>query len=244
MISGTTYIHNAIEHDYCIEQCIASMADLCDDIVCLECDSTDGTADFLQGLCSRFPQLRVINTPWLPAPGGTWLSDLSNAAKSYCLNKYRIHIQGDEVLSEEAARVTRVAAGSMRGVKFRRLNFWLNPQTLTPEKRVCGAHVCRAAPVERLSLADDESLEWNGRDVETEAPIFHYGFIRKPAALAKKAIRMQDAWIGNHDPVLDLLTEHGLGVLERNSPLVECSRYEGPHPESMRPWLMERGHTI
>ena len=98
-LTGTIYIHNAIKFDFCIEESIRSTAPICDEIICVDCSSTDGTLDLLHELKKEIPHLRIIpHVRWDQGDKHDRLRILSDLALQFVRTDWRLHIQADEVL--------------------------------------------------------------------------------------------------------------------------------------------------
>lgn len=88
MISGFTFVHNAIDGGYPIEQAIESVRPYVDEIVVADMQSTDGTRDLLF-------DTRVISGVWDRKAGET----LANAHRLHtkCRGDIIVHFEADEI---------------------------------------------------------------------------------------------------------------------------------------------------
>lgn len=247
-IGGTIILHNAIEFDYCWRESILSMLPMCDVVIALECKSTDNTREELEKFAVEHPKVLVRDGPWNPGPGGFWLSESTNAARSIVGTDYHVNLQADEVFGDHAPGHVRLWAENRKLVLFNRLNFWGDHRHLIPANTVCGDYTFRAAPTEIPSVGDAESLEprHENRALAT-FPIFHYGFLRHTQAYVKKTRYVQTAWTGSYDPTVDIVEKEGIAALASGKtptahPLSSCRPYDGPHPVVAHQWLKDRGY--
>lgn len=240
MISGTTFAHKAIEHDYCLRHCVESMLPVCDEVILLDCGGDDGTSELIKALGMQHPKIRIFRVDWRPDhAAGKWLADLVNYARSKAAGDYHFHLQADEVLGEGSHDEFLQLATEKTPFFSHRYNFWVDPWHLIPHGRVCGHMVLRCAPMECPSKGDAEQLDVEQAFAST-VELFHYGFLRKPGALRKKAIHMEEHIIGHHNPVWD--AEDTFGELRKCYPEDHCLKFSGNHPARMIPWLKERGY--
>lgn len=92
-ISGFTYIHNAISSGYPIIEAIGAIRNYVDEIVAVDCQSTDQTRGILELL-----GVRVIDGEWGSEAGKT----LAKAHSLYqkCQGDVIVHFEADEVFEE------------------------------------------------------------------------------------------------------------------------------------------------
>lgn len=202
------FTHNAVEFDYCIAEAIASACAVCDDVVVLDCQSTDDTYGLLQECVKKHNNLRIFE-------GGNWncadnyarLAILANEAKAKLNTEWHFMLQADEVLHERSFDTMRIAIRSPRYESFmcRRLNLFgdLNhflPFDLHQEKKPCSDHVIRLAKLHFPAVGDAESLGVDGATIASHhAPhinIFHYGMVRRDKNFIDKIINMQSWFFG------------------------------------------------
>jgi glycosyltransferase involved in cell wall biosynthesis len=94
MISGFTYIHNAIEGGYPIRESVNAVRPFVDEIVVVDCQSTDGTSEILKNL-----NVRIIKGNWGTRAGETLKH--AHAMNIQCCNEIIIHFEADEVYHEK-----------------------------------------------------------------------------------------------------------------------------------------------
>jgi len=239
-------IHNAVEFDYCVAVAIRSLIPVCDEIVVMDAGSTDGTNDILRSLSRESQKVHIIEGKWSPKSGGggSWLSDLSNEAKSHLRDcTHHIGLQADEVLEPVQSDHFRCEIAA-RNCMLHRLNFWVDHRHLVPSGRVCSDKVIRCTGISAPYLGDAESLLGDNPVLLGFPRIFHYGFIRRTKEYVAKAKPMHIAFTGSYDPVLDVVAQDSQRGFEQHLPLSQCLHYEGPHPPVAHQWLRERGYTV
>jgi hypothetical protein len=120
-ISGFTFVHNALVGGYPIVEAIHAVQPYVDEIVVINCASTDGTKDLLEKLVDisiydifgknkRIP-LRVLDGEWGNEAGET----LRQAHNKYieCAGDMIVHFEADEVYGDRLIRsiINHVKAG-------------------------------------------------------------------------------------------------------------------------------------
>ena len=247
-LGASMIIHNAVEFDYCVEESIRSLMPVVDELVVLDAESTDGTLGLLSRLAREYGKIKIATAPWKPNPGGwgSWLSDLSNFAKSHLKDcTHHVALQADEVLGDCHPEQFRHYIAAHPCV-LHRLNFWIDHKHLVPPGRVCSDKVIRASVIQDPYVGDAESLLPSSREYLIAAPrIYHYGMIRRTKAFVAKSKPMHRAFTGGpHDPALDIMEHDPKIGFERNVRLADCHLFNGGHPEVAHRWLRERGYSV
>lgn len=240
-IGGTMFLHNAIELDFCFREALASLLALCGEVVCLDCESTDGTSEVLAQLAVENPKLRVEKAEWKPSPGGTWLAGLANKARAMLTSEYHVHLQADEYLMPEAHGSIRKHAKYKFQTRIRRINFLPDPWHICPEGWFFGHSIIRGSVKETPMDGDAESMVCTHNDRVSEGAIHHYGFLRDRKAYATKARAMHVAYFGSYDPVIDRIETEGIAALVGHQSSGPCQPFTGQHPAPMHDWLRQRG---
>lgn len=122
MISGFTFIHNAIEAGYPIVQAIQAVIPYVDEMVVVDMQSTDGTRDVLQHL-----GVRILDMEWTCQAGKTLA--LAHSMNVHCKGEVIIHFEGDEVFDEKVLhRITGLLRGGIQDIAVYRLQVEQNFQ--------------------------------------------------------------------------------------------------------------------
>lgn len=116
MISGFTYVHNAIESGYPIVEVIQSLSSL-NEVVVVDAESSDGTPRLLGELREKYG-IKIFEGPWGTKAGET-LEEL-HAMHKLCQHECIIHAEADEIydpqLMERMIRLHKVAGEMDAGV--------------------------------------------------------------------------------------------------------------------------------
>lgn len=245
-ISGTTFIHNGVEHDYCFEECVRSLLGVCDQVIVVEAASTDNTRAVLESIGD--PRLEIVSAEWNPKPlmrAGEvdWTKDLAEIARAKAIHPMNLYVQADEVVHEDDYSLIRSMAESGDAISLHRLNFWTSAFKLAPAGHVCGVDICRLAPRDRKVVWGSEHLEDQGVQC-SGIRLFHYGFIRKGSGFRKKSEIMGQNFMGTIDPIIYEYETKGPEALKTCFQENALQPYEGTHPTVAHGWLRERGFLI
>lgn len=97
MISGFTFVHNALTAGYPIVEAVRAVQPYVDEAVAVDCESTDGTRELLQRLGCR-----VIDGKWGNEAGKTLRA--AHAIYTECHGDSVVHFEADEVFSDSLIR--------------------------------------------------------------------------------------------------------------------------------------------
>jgi len=206
-LGGSLFVRDAIRYDYCVEAAIESLVPICDDVVVLDCKSTDGTLDLLRSIEDRHPNVRVFgDVPWAEQSDHYLrLAILANAARELVHARWHFMIQADEVLHESSyaslARLLEADGWGHDTFRVRRINLYgdLDHYIRFDSKlKPCSDEPVRIGRQGVPACGDAESLiEINGdhRTIQ-DVTLYHYGYVRHGEALLDKAIDMQSWFFG------------------------------------------------
>lgn len=257
-LGGTLFTHDALRQDYCLSQALMSLLDVCDQVVVLDAESTDGTYEYLLEVRKLFPDklINVAQWNWEPEKGKEQLADLANEARSYLSTKWHFMLQADEVIHPDSYVEIRKAIdeGDELGIDSfmcTRINFWKDALHYIPEgspHAPCGTSIIRLARTENKAIGDAESLQGgmrHGNMTRDRIKIMHYGMIRGGTQLVDKCIEMQ-SWFhgvgGAPDPRIVSMKERALPFqFSESIPDEVLVQYTGTHPWRVESWLRERG---
>lgn len=239
-------IHNAIEHDYCVRECIRSVLPICDRVLVVECESTDGTDKMLAEMAEKEPKIAVIQHPWKPSPAAQrlWIS-ITHATKKLIGTDWYIAMDADEVISPDDYCAIQAHVNNWRGTNncgvLYRWTFWKDAQHVIPEGIICSHRNPRVGPTtESLcgDLIDPPRSQW------IPANIYHYGHIREKKAWARKSVKCHQWAFGQ---VPSWWTKAIAGDWSGVDAAVPDSRllpFTGKHPLVIHQWLRDRGHHV
>lgn len=253
MISGYTVIHRAVAGDYCVEECIASMMPLCDEVVIGYRTSDDGTGLLLADIANRYPKVRIVETPWVqPVNKPRWLVSWLNETRLKLRGNFQLTLDADEVLDdgEYTHRIIRDAAKRRVPLWFHRINYIHNTRTVIAAGETCGVNVVRCGP-QNLFMPSDEpypqkNMEPSIRKIAEEPNplpiIHHFGFLRTNQGMFEKSKVGLKAFFGSYDERLAEAEkhpgEHWTKFCKHTRPF---TKYNGPIPAVARKWLEQRG---
>lgn len=255
-LGGSLFVRNAVELDYCVAEAASSLAAICDDVVVLDCQSTDETLDVLYEARKEWPNLRVIEGgDWDCAPDYTRLSILADVAKSHLRTDWHFCLQADEVLHEDDFPAIRAATsqGLWDSFMCRRINFFgdtnhhVRFDIRAGDKPVSDV-IFRLAKIKYGSFMDGETLKVNPATTSGEyldkIRIFHYGFVRDEDRHVDKILSMQSWFWGpasRPDDRAIKAKEEGRAFdwREYKSRDLLCE-FRGTHPRFAEKWVLAR----
>lgn len=223
-LGGSMFIHNAVEFDYCVKESLESLCALCDDVVVVDAESTDGSLDLLHDVAREQKNLRVISgEKWECGEKYERLAILANIAKSHLTTPWHFMLQADEVIHEDAFCCIRELVEKARHHTYtvRRFNLWgdLNhclKIDMPQHRKPCNDAPIRLGLLAARAMGDAESIEGLGsccHNFTDDLPIIHYGMVRRDSNFLKKGISMQSWFFGpDGQPdarLVDMAATHG-----------------------------------
>jgi hypothetical protein len=241
MLSGFTIVRNAVVLDYPVVPAIRSLLDICDEVVVNVGRSDDATRELVTAIGD--PRVRVLDTVWDTSRAGGTLATETDRAMRSCRGPWGIYIQADEVLHETGAAMLRdqVRAcdgdAGVQGLLVDYVHFYGDVDTVATNRhwyrrevravRLGGA--VRSYGDAQGFRAGPEHARVRAR--ATGARMFHYGWARPPAALARKHAAFKE------------LFQESFATLERReaAPTLEWTpglcRFTGTHPQAAADWI-------
>ncbi|NOR88037.1 MAG: glycosyltransferase family 2 protein [Bacteroidales bacterium] len=220
IVSGFTFIRNAILYDYPIVESIISILDICDEVIVAVGKSEDKTLELIQEISSN--KIRIIETEWDLSlrEGGRVLAEETNKAMS-AIDKnsdWCLYIQGDEVIHEKYLQKIKQEMHQWKdhpdveGLLFKYRHFYGSYDY------VGDSHKWYRNEIRIIrnglgikSYRDAQGFRLNNRKLkvkEIDAYIYHYGWV-KPPELQSAKIRSflshwhQDEWVKENQPKQD-----------------------------------------
>ena len=195
-ISGFTFVRNAIDLYYPIVESITSILPICDEFIVAAGDSTDGTTELIRSI--NDPKLTIIETVWDKSlVSGASNAQQTNIALDACTGDWAFYLQADEVVHEDDLPVL---VGYMQrylddrrveGLLFDYLHFFADYDHFQ------SAHgwYRREVRIVRtgIGVRSWRSAQGFRRDgkklhvVPSGARVFHYGWVRPPRHMMRKA---------------------------------------------------------
>ncbi len=214
LLSGSTFIKNAIKFSYPVEATIESLLYYCEEVIINIGRSDDGTEELLRSKYGENPKVKIFIRDWPGKEHGTlFYRQETNFAIDQCSGKWILHLQSDECVHENDYErlISSIKKYDnqpwVKGLSCRYQHFYGDFISLKDgypfEVRV----IRNDGTVESIGDAcswqvkgthDDPIWKFtdeHGRDQTplTTFRVFHYGYVRPPKVMLDKAIDM-DSW--------------------------------------------------
>jgi glycosyltransferase involved in cell wall biosynthesis len=202
-LGGTIFAYNAIDQDYCVEESIKSLIELCDQVVVLDCGSTDGTAQLIRKYASHKTIIVCLDKKeWGLHGGKERLSHFTNLAKSFLSTEWHYNQQADELVHQDCYENVRKAIEVKNAQAFlcKRINLWGDSQhflDVPQHRKPVSTEITRLARTIYRSVDDAESINapaWD--DFTNLIRIYHAGFVRDKYKHCGKIKNMQEDIFG------------------------------------------------
>jgi len=244
IISGFTFVRNAMVFGYPILESINSLLPLVDELIIAFGKSDDNTLDVLKSINNS--KIKIIETEWEPnlKKDGLIYSQQTNLALANCKGDWCIYLQADEVLHENDQKITldRINfANSNKNVDALLFNYrhFYGSYDYIGVGRQWYKREIRAFRNTGNIVSWGDAQGFRKRDADkfgllkalhTDIEVYHYGWVRQPKAQYKK-IRISHNYYKEHvDLKLDDLEELDFGY----SSAYELTPFQGKHPEVMQ----------
>lgn len=257
-ISGFSFVRNGTQLYLPFIESMMSILPICDEFVMAVGigDEGDETLEKLNGL--QEPKLRIVETKWdLKAfPQNTVFAHETDKALAECKGDWLFYIQGDEAIHEKYLPVIRSACESyiddprVEGFLFRYRHFWgdyhhvhndhgwynreiriiRNLPQIRSWRDAQGFRYYDQQPTSYETYRTKEGSR-KLRVIELDAEVYHYGFVRPPDFMQRKAKRNDQTYAGKSEldvPEIPLFDYGDLSKL----PL-----FQGTHPRAMQAWI-------
>jgi hypothetical protein len=244
-VSGFTFVRDAVRLRYPIIPAIRSILPLVDELVVNVGVSSDGTLDLVRGVGD--PRLVVIESRWDESQlaRGRVLAQQTDLALERCTGDVCVYVQADEALHEDDHPAVRAALARLHddprleGLLFDYVHFYGSFHTVGVSRRWyrreiravkhrAGIRSWRDAQGFRVG-AGEEARKL--RVAPSGGRMFHYGWVRPPAAQAVKVAELERLYHG--DAARERLLARGFEY----DPGEKLRRFEGTHPAPMREWV-------
>lgn len=208
-ISGFTFIRNGNYYGYPFIESIKSLLPLCDEVVVAIGNSDDKTREDIVALNN--PKIVLIDTVWDDTlrSGGKILAQQTDVALAHTQYDWCLYLQGDEVLHEgdyDIIKNEMLAANTSPDVEallFRWRHFFgsyeyigVGRQWYRREIRAFkrNTNVVSWGDAQGFKVKTDDGGFRKLRAKQTEARIFHYGWVRHPHTQTKKFTDFNRLW--------------------------------------------------
>ena len=206
VVSGFTFIRNAIKFDYPVVEAIRSILPLCDEFIVAVGRSEDGTRELIQSMGD--PRIRIIDTVWDDdlREGGRVLAIETDKAFDAISpqSTWAFYIQADEALHEKYLAPVKDSMHryaqdpQVEGLLFEYMHFY-GSYDYIGDSRAWYRREVRVIRNDKSirSYLDAQGFRKNGRKLSVlpaNAAIFHYGWVKPPARQQAKQENFHRYW--------------------------------------------------
>lgn len=206
-ISGFTFIRNAIQYDYPIQEAISSILPLCDEIVVAVGQSNDATLELIQNINSK--KIKIIPTIWndsLREGGRVLASETNKAFQAVSADSdWAFYIQGDEVVHEKYLDNIHTAMlrwkndPKVDGLLFNYQHFYGSYDYVGESSKWYRREIRVVRNDKNIYSYRDAQGFRKGQNEKLrvkliDAEIYHYGWVKHPQAMQKKQETFQKLW--------------------------------------------------
>lgn len=246
-IGGFSFIRNAFEYDYCLDASINSLLDLCDEVIMVDCESTDGTLEYLYKKASVNNKLKIHHHKWECASGYKRFRILTEYAKNQLETDWSFLLYADEVLHHESIPVIRQAMEiDADTILCRRLNFWNDFNTVfkTDSLKCPTKSYLPRLGRPLIGLYADGDYFCHHRmsaEVKDSILIFHYSWVRDKNKNVTRIENTLDFYFNKKDPRIETMKKRD-GVFNPAIYNFEDSNFEPlwlSHPKYALTWIDE-----
>lgn len=244
LVSGFTFVRNAIRYDYPVVEAIRSILPVCDQVVVAVGRSEDGTLDLIRGMDER--KIKIVETVWDDSlrEGGQVLAAETNKAFDAIGPEYDwcFYIQGDECVHENDLPAIRQGMESYlhdpktQGLLFNYRHFYGSYDFVGMSRRWYRREVRIIRNDKQIrSYRDAQGFRIHGTEKlkvrRLPAGIYHYGWVKHPETQQRKQqdfnkLWHSDEWVQAHVGAAAHYEYDGSEPLER---------FTGTHPKVMLP---------
>ena len=250
LISGVTFVRNAVKFDYPLVEAVRSILPIVDEYILLVCESEDDTLSVARSIDD--PKVHVYESGWDETlrEGGRILAVKTDEAVGHAQGEWVFYLQADEVVHEDdLTRIRGLAeryadTPEVEGLVFDYLHFYGTYFTVQRSRKWYAreVRVVRNMP-ELRSFGDAQGFRVAGRKpraVVSGARIFHYGWVRPPEAMLAKMqafhrLWHDDEWVASELP--EAMDGFDYGPMRSTVP------FDGTHPAVMAERIATAGWT-
>lgn len=244
-ISGFTFVRDAVRLRYPVVPSVRSLLPLVDELVVNVGVSQDGTLELVRAIDD--PRLVIFETRWDESQleRGRVLAHQTDLALARCRGDVCLYLQADEVLHDDdharlRAALARLADDpGLEGLLFDYVHFYGSFHTVGVGRRWYRNEI-RAVKNRRgvRSWRDAQGFRLGPGEgarklkvASSGARVFHYGWVRPPAAQQLKVAELERLYHGEAGRLRRLAEEFSYDVGEK------LRAFTGAHPAEMRDWV-------
>jgi hypothetical protein len=245
-VSGFTIARNVVKADYPIKEAVFSILPLCDELIIAVGKSDDDTLAYIQSFDS--PKIKIIETVWDDTlrEGGKVLALETNKAMDAIDPKadWCFYIQADECLHEQFIEPLKLLMQkhqndlSIDGLLFNYTHFYGSYDYVADSRHWYRKEIRIIRNNAQIrSYKDAQGFRKNGQKLkvkETDASIFHYGWVKHPKQQLEKLKQARKLW--HTDEYLeneyadineyDFSTVDSLSLFRESHPMVMIERIQ------------------
>jgi glycosyltransferase involved in cell wall biosynthesis len=242
LVSGFTFVRNAIKYDYPVVEAIKSILPLCHEVVVAVGNSGDGTLALIQSIAD--PRIKIIETIWddtLRAGGQVLAQETDKAFRATSAQSdWCIYIQADEIMHESDLAVIRASMledltnQNIEGLLFDYLHFYGSYDYLGVARQWYRKEIRVIRNLKGIkSWRDAQGFRWHdGQKLKVVASggrIFHYGWVKHPEQQQAKQANFDKLW---HDDAT-VQARVGTEKVYQYNGKEPLHKYTGSHPKVM-----------
>jgi glycosyltransferase involved in cell wall biosynthesis len=238
-VSGFTFVRNAVKFGYPAVESIKSILPLCDEIIVVIGNSTDGTLEMINNIGST--KIKIIETVWDDnlREGGKILAQQTDIALSNCQYEWCFYLQADEVLHEKFYSSIRTAmekyidSPEVQGLLFDYIHFYGSYWTIGTGRQWYRKEIRTIRnKIGIRSFRDAQGFRLGGKKLQvkhTGAQIFHYGWAKPTEQMIAKQKNLDRLW--HHDDTIE--KKYSSDQFQIFGNLDEIALFKGTHPDVM-----------
>ena len=245
-VSGFTFVKDAVTFSFPVAEAIKSILPICDEFIVNVGKSDDGTLDLISPI--RSGKIKIIVSEWDPSfkYKGRVLSQQTDIALARCTGDWCFYLQADEVVHErDLDKILKrmeeeLPHERVEGLIFNWIHFYADYSTFINSYHWYQREVRVIRNFRGISSwSDAQGFRLNGRKLrvkDTDAYVYHYGWVRPPKLMASKKRYHDSLYHGNgwekeyKEEKFDYLIHIDPAMLEK---------YNGSHPKVMEKRINE-----
>lgn len=249
-ITGFSFVKNALIYDYPVVEAIKSILPICDNFVVAVGKSDDETLALIQSIDPE--KIIIIETEWDESlrEGGRVLAEETNKAFQAIPadSDWAFYIQGDEVVHEKYLDTIYAAMKKCKdepkvdALLFNYAHFYgsyeyvgASANWYTNELRVIKNNKSIYSFRDAQGFKKDDNKMLNAYPID--AYIYHYGWVKEPAAMQKKQENFNKLW---HDDQWVEKNVIAADSFDYGAHVRELVKFDGTHPAVMQKRIEEK----
>lgn len=244
-VSGFTFVKNAIKYGYPVVESIRSVLPVVDEMIVLLGDSEDDTNNLIASIGSS--KIKMVHSVWDDSlrEGGKVLAVETDKAIAATAadSDWLFYIQADEVVHEQYHKnivdaMNKYAADKrVEGLLFNYHHFYGSYKYIGDGRSWYSKEIRIIRNDKKIkSYRDAQGFRWNdNRKLNVkliDAYIYHYGWVRNPLTMYKKAEGFGKLWAGEEGMKTTILADKDVAF--DYSKIDSVTLFKGTHPAVMK----------